>query len=203
MKVKGPPLHPLAANAPRWRATTLQRWREELEGLVVLRRRTDSRRRSIRLLIETKKKVPYFFVISASRVQITQGTVRRAFAHNVPSSASINMMTNSRHNYQLPSIKEDPFAVSICEILFNVNAAIAQNVSSIKRLEEEHSKNTEVMNEKFDALLQHTKSLEDRLKGIEDQTQANADAIGVFERCQRDLVLRVSSIESLIIRSRK
>ena len=112
-------------------------------------------------------------------------------------------MTNSRHNYQLPSLEEDPLAVAICDILFNVNAAIAQNVSSIKRLEEEHSKNTEVMNEKFDALLQHVKSLEDRLKGIEDQTQANADAIGVFERCQRDLVLRVSSIESLIIRSRK
>jgi len=54
------------------------------------------------------------------------------------------MMTNSRHNYQLPSLEEDPLAVEICDILFNVNAAIAQNVSSIKRLEEEHSKNTEV-----------------------------------------------------------
>jgi hypothetical protein len=113
------------------------------------------------------------------------------------------MMTNSRHNNQLPSIEEDPLAVAICDILFNVNAAIVQNVSSIKRLEEASTKNTEVMNEKFDALLQHVKSLEDRLKGIEDQTQTNADAIGVFERCQRDLVLRVSSIESLIIRSRK
>ena len=112
-------------------------------------------------------------------------------------------MANSRHNNQLPIIEEDPFAVAICDILFNVNAAIAQNDSSIKRLEEEHSKNTKVMNEKFGALLQHIKSLEDRLKGIEDQTQANADAIGEFERCQRDLVLRVSSIESLIIRSRK
>ena len=118
----------------------------------------------------------------------------------MPSYASTNMMANSRHNYQLPSLEKDPLAVEICDILFNVNAAIAQNVSSIKRLEEEHSKNTEVMNEKIDALVQHVKSLEDRLKGIEDQTQANADAIGVFERCQGILcfvsqALRASSFD--------
>ena len=114
-------------------------------------------------------------------------------------------MTNPRKNiHQLPSLgDEGAFHVAICDILVHVNAAIAHTVSSIKKLEEASTKNAEMMNERFDTLLQHIKSLEDRLKGIEDQTQANADAIGVFERCQRDLVLRVSSIESLIIRSRK
>ena len=107
------------------------------------------------------------------------------------------MMTNSRHNNQLPSIEKDPLAVAICDILVHVNAAIAHTVSSIKKLEEASTKNAEMTNERFDTLLQHIKSLEDRLKGIEDQTQANADAIKVQERRhQRDLVLRVSSIEA-------
>ena len=113
-------------------------------------------------------------------------------------------MADQRHIHRLPSLGEEgAFAVAICDILFSVNATIAQNVSSIKRLEEANIKNTEVMNEKFDTLIQHIRSLEDRLKGIEDKAKANADAIGAFERRQRDLVLRVSSIESLVIRSRK
>jgi hypothetical protein len=97
---------------------------------------------------------------------------------------------------QLPSLGEEgAISVAICDILVHVNAAIAHNVSSIKKLEEASAKNAEVMNEKFDTLLQHIKTLEDRLKGVEDRTQRNIDAIEVQERCQRDLVLRVSSIE--------
>ena len=105
----------------------------------------------------------------------------------------------------------------VCNMLINCTAMIATNTSSIKKLEEASAKKAEATDEKFAELLQHIKSLEERIKAIEGQTQANkeavgeldreagalVDTVGILEKRLCSVVLRVSSIESLIIRSRK
>ena len=102
-------------------------------------------------------------------------------------------------------------------MIINCTAMIAENTSSIKKLEEASAKKAEAMDEKFAEFLQHIKSLEERINAIEGQTQANNEAIGeldreaealvdtagILEKRLSSVVLRVSSIESLIIRSRK
>ena len=105
----------------------------------------------------------------------------------------------------------------VCNMIINCTAMIATNTSSIKKLEDASAKKAEASDEKIGELLHHIKSLEDRIKCIEGQTQANkvavgeldreagalVDTAGILEKRLSSVVLRVSSIESLIIRSRK
>ena len=74
-----------------------------------------------------------------------------------------------------------------------------------------------MLDEKYNLLLHHAKSLEERLKTLEDQHKANekhanelcqamgafTDTSGVLEVRLRAIYRRVSSIESFIIRSSK
>ena len=116
----------------------------------------------------------------------------------------------------LSSHQGDSLAL-VCNMIINCTAMIATNSSSVKKLEEASAKKAEAMDEKFGELIQHIKSLEERIKCIEGQTKANnevigeldreaealVDTVGILEKRLSSVVLRVSSIESLIIRSRK
>ena len=106
---------------------------------------------------------------------------------------------------------------AICEMLGNYSTMIARNLSTIKTIEEENAKNTAMLNRKIGELVHHVKSLEQRLGDTEDQTKASNEdsaelnrAVGTFvdtadilESHLGSIEGRVSSIEHLIIRSRK
>ena len=102
-------------------------------------------------------------------------------------------------------------------MLGNCKTMIAINISTIKTIEEENAKNTAMLNRKIGELVHHIKSLEQRLGDTEDQTKASNEdsaelnqAVGAFvdttdilESRLGSIEGRVSSIERIIIRSRK
>ena len=86
---------------------------------------------------------------------------------------------------------------------------------SIKSLEEKYAKSIVMPIEKFDALIKHVKTLEDRLEELEGKTKANTNHISelgqtvggvvdtsdILESRLDSLEGRISSIQRLIIRS--
>ena len=138
--------------------------------------------------------------------------------HFLLSSIEDAKKVKADHNDSFNTLSSEGDSLAlVCNMLINCTAMIATNTSSIKKLEEASAKKAEAMDEKFAEFLQHIKSLEERINAIEGQTQANNEAIGELDREAEALVdtagilekrlcsvmLRVSSIESLIIRSRK
>ena len=86
---------------------------------------------------------------------------------------------------------------------------------SIKSLEEKYAKSIVMPIEKFDALIKHVKTLEDRLEELEGKTKANTNHISelgqtvggvvdtsdILDSRLDSLEGRISSIQRLIIRS--
>ena len=109
----------------------------------------------------------------------------------------------------------DVFSI-ICDMMGNYNRMIEAHESSIKKIEEQHAKDTAKLTESFDALLQHVKGLEERLGEIEDQAKTSlrdgmrmnravgtiVDTMGILQSRLGSVESRVSSIERLIVRSR-
>lgn len=99
------------------------------------------------------------------------------------------------------------------------NTMITMQSVSIKSLEEKYAKSIVMPIEKFDALIKHVKTLEDRLEELEGKTKANtnhiselgrtvgrvadttSDNLGILESRLDSLEGRISSIQRLIIRS--
>ena len=150
--------------------------------------------------------------------------------HALPTSPRKKVKTSTMANYFKTSTtttidvasssnfsdQANKFAV-ICEMLGNCNTMIATNILTIRKIEEENAKNTAVLNKKFGELLHRVKNLEQRLGDTEDQTKASNEdsaelnqAVGAFvdttdilESRLGSIEGRVSSIERIIIRSRK
>ena len=135
------------------------------------------------------------------------------------STAAYDFKTSTTQTIDIASNFSDEanYFTAICEMLVNCNTMIATNIAYIKKIEEENAKNTAMLDKKFDELVHHAKSLEQRLEDTEDRTNtSNEDsaelnrAVGTFvdsgdilESHLGSIEGRVSSIERLIIRSRK
>ena len=115
----------------------------------------------------------------------------------------------------VPSCQE--LAQIVRKILNEYGDIVAPNTSSVKKLEEANTKHAETTEEKSGAILQHVKSIEERVKDIEGQTMATTelieeldhifgphiDSVGVLEKHLGSIEKHISSIERLIVRSRK
>lgn len=106
---------------------------------------------------------------------------------------------------------------AMCDMMDNFNTMIAMNTSSIRQVEEDNIKSTATWNRKFDVLLHQVKILDRRLEDIEHRTKANTrgstalshaagtfvDSTDIMESRLSSIESRVSSIERLLIQSRK
>jgi uncharacterized coiled-coil protein SlyX len=109
----------------------------------------------------------------------------------------------------------DPFYNGIIQMIGTCNTMITMQSVSIKSLEEKYAKSIVMPIEKFDALIKHVKTLEDRLEELEGKTKANTNHISelgqtvggvvdtsdILESRLDSLEGRISSIQRLIIRS--
>ena len=81
--------------------------------------------------------------------------------------------------------------LSFVKCLGNHNATIAKNMSTITRIEGENSESTAMLNKKLVLRLHHVKSLEQRLKDIEDQNWRGGvirlDAVGNLTQLATEL----------------
>ena len=115
----------------------------------------------------------------------------------------------------IPSCQE--LALIVRKILNEYGDILPPNTSSVKKLEDANTKHAETTEKTSGAILQHVKSIEERVKDIEGQTLATTELIEeidqifgphidsacVLEKHLGSIEKHISSIERLIVRSRK
>ena len=148
-----------------------------------------------------------------------------AYSSSSPSSSSIDLSSMSTNMAaatdllllatSLTQATDDPFYNGIIQMIGTCNTMITMQSVSIKSLEEKYAKSIVMPIEKFDALIKHVKTLEDRLEELEGKTKANTnhilelgqtvgevvDTSDILESRLDSLEGRISSIQRLIIRS--
>ena len=131
---------------------------------------------------------------------------------NTTSPPSSNVSSSSPSDSS-PCPQEDTVSI-IFEMMKNYNTMIETQQASVKNIEDGYAKSTTMFMNKFDVLLSHVMSLEERIKDIEGKATMNTTHISEMDRAVggsletlsdilenrlRSLSKRVSSIEHLII----
>ena len=136
------------------------------------------------------------------------------------SSMSMNMAATDLSSLPVSSLipqqaSGDPLYNGIIQMIATCNTLINVQSALIKNHEKKYDKSIVMPIEKFDTLIRHVKTLEDRLEELEGKTKANTnhiselgqtvggvvDASDILESRLESLEGRVSSIQRLIIRS--